>query len=241
MFCKKLISIVCGLVMVSIMGCGGDVKDGVITNEIPLPTDFALNLYCKDMGIYPEACILDDPENPFRMVSISENVYEEDGEGNQVLVSETNKLDLADSCPSAKSRFYLWATALAKSPSGENQFYTADALHDLYTEGGSENVRNQAIKAYRAVLDSFFDSATYFVADWLPDEPAYAVALKDLVGDRLWDSSGANLEPLYDEPELGAEALGEWGYALVVVLEFQYDDFGNIIDVVEKRIVHKIE
>jgi hypothetical protein len=241
MFCKKLMSMACGLVMVSIMSCGGDVKDGVITDDIPLPVDTALNLYCEDVGIYPDACVLDDPENPFRMVGITENVYEEDEDGNKVLVSETNKFGLADECPSAKSLFYLWATALAKSPSGENQFNTADALHALYTEGGSENARVQAIKAYRAVLDSFFDSATFYEADWLPDEPVYAVALKDLVGDRLWDPSGANLEPLYDEPEFGAEALGEWGYALKVVLAFEYDDLGNIIDVVEKRIVNKIE
>jgi hypothetical protein len=240
MLYNRLILIALSLVIVIATGCT-DVEDGDVTNEITLLTDTSLDLYCEDMGVYPETCVLEDPDNPFFMVSITENVYEEDDEGNEVLVSEGNKFELADDCPSAKSKVYLWATALAKNPSGENQFFTADAFHQLYTEGGSENAREQAIKAYRAVLDHFFYSATYYTADWLPEEPSYGVLLKDLVGARLYDATEVNLEPLYDSPEFGMEALGQWGYVLDVVLEFEYDDNGNVVGIVEKIIVNKIE
>jgi hypothetical protein len=55
----------------------------------------------------------------------------------------------------AKARFYFWATALARRPSGENQFYTALALHELFDANSNvlskdELVRAQALKAYRS-------------------------------------------------------------------------------------------
>lgn len=234
---KKILLILLSVVVLAAVGCA-DVEDGDTTDEFDLPTGTRIRLACEDMGVYPETCVLDDSKNPFRMVSITENVYEEDEDGNKVLVSEGNKFDLADGCPSAKSLVYLWATALARGPSGENQFMTADAFHQLYTEGGSENAREQAIKAYRAVLDHFFYSATFYEVDYLPEEPTYPVMLKDLVGARVYDASEANLEPLYDRPEFGMEALGEWGYSLTVVLEYEYDDNGNVIGTKEKRVVN---
>jgi hypothetical protein len=207
---RRLVLIALSLVIVFIMGC--DVEDGEITNAVELPMDTELDLYCENAGIHPENCILDDPDNPFRTVSITENVYGEDDEGNQVQILETNKFDLADGCPSTKSLFYLWATALAKGPSGENQYYTAQSLHQLYTEGGSENAKEQAKKAYRAVLDNFFDSATWYNAWWVDEDTFYPVAIKDLVAQNLMEPSEVNLLPLYDDRVFALQELGEWGY-----------------------------
>jgi hypothetical protein len=214
MFLKRFLLIISSLVIVFAVGCsGGD--DGQTSNEIPLATDIILSLFCEDEGVYPETCVLDNPDNPFLNVNITEDVYEEDADGNSVLVSEGNKSLLAWDCPTAKCKFYLWATALARVPTGENQFNTASSLHELYTEssGTNELVREQAIKAYRSVLDNFYDSNTYWTADWLPDEPAYAVLLRDQVGMRLYDPSGDGLLTLYDDPYYALEALGEWGYS----------------------------
>jgi len=223
MFLKRLATIILSLALLTALGCGSD--DGQVTNTIELPTDTLLTLYCADVGIYPETCILDDPENPYR----------------QVAVNEANKWDLNDAAPSPKARFYLWATALAKSAGapGENQFFAARALHELFTAGGSVNAQEQAKRAYRSVLDNFYGSETFIEVWYLPEKPFYPVPLKDWVGENIWDPTGDNLVPLYDAPEFGAEALGQWGYSLVVVLENEYNEDGVIIGVKEKRIVEK--
>jgi hypothetical protein len=146
--------------MVPLLGllaaCGGS-EGGYEVDQVELPVDYTLNLYCEDAGIADSRCILDDPENPYA----------------RSLVNDENKFELYDESPSAKSDFYLWATALARAPTGENQYYTALSLHDLYTQGGSEVARNQAKRAYRSLLDNYFDSLTFFegspTLDLLPD------------------------------------------------------------------------
>ena len=151
----------------------------------------------------PENCILDDPDNPFANANINmENVW-----------------DLEKECPSPKSKFYLWATILAKIPTGEYQYFTAKSLHELYTAGGSENAKEQAKKAYRGVLDHFFDSVTWWNAWWVDEDTYYAVILRDMVGKSLYDPSGIfdeeddqNLLPLYNDPALALADLSEWGY-----------------------------
>lgn len=125
--------------------CGGGGNGSAVGDTTSLPTDFRLDLYCGDMGIANEQCVLDDPNNPFRDSN----------------VTETNKWDLYDQLTSAKAKFYLWATALANNPTGENQFYTALSLQELYTDGGSLNSQDQAKRAYRSVLDNYYDSVTY--------------------------------------------------------------------------------
>jgi hypothetical protein len=135
-------------------GCSGSDGDSTDTTQIELPVDFALTLSCENAGIFPEKCVLFDPENPYLAVYIDEE----------------NKWDLHNASPSAKSNYYLWTTTLARTPNGENQYYTASALHTLFTEGGSTNAKTQAIRAYRSVLDNFYDDVTYFIADWLPKD-----------------------------------------------------------------------
>jgi hypothetical protein len=198
------------LLLVTLSGCGAG--DGQISNTIILPTDTLLTLYCENVGVYPETCVLDDPNNPYRKVTIT----------------ETNKFTLSTGAPSAKSRFYLWATVMAQSPSGENQFYVASSLHELYTEGRSNNARTQAIKAYRSVLNNFIGSLTYWKADWLKDTlPTYAVPLKDWTGMRVYDPRSDNLLTLFpnsiSDPTVsanqsqfdGLQQLGAWppGYS----------------------------
>lgn len=196
-------------------GCDGapGPNDGEIINAIILPTDTLLNLACEDVGIFAERCVLQDPENPFARVAI----IEFDVNNPQA----TNKFSLFNSIPQgrvgAKARFYFWATALARRPSGENQFYTALALHELWNYNSDPIVRTQALKAYRSVLDNFFGSVTVFTccpAVSPTGEPIpFAVGLNELTADNLYrtDATGyARLVP--GDPLLVLSLLLEWGY-----------------------------
>lgn len=186
--------LISGLLLVFLTSC--DSTGGNIINEVPLPTDYTLNLYGPDAGIYPDTSILDDPENPYADANLNmENVW-----------------DLNDECPSPKARFYLWGTILAKIPIGEYQYFTAKSLHELYTAGGSENARNQAIRGYRAMLDYFFDSVTWWKAEWLTEETYYAVLLRNMVAKSLYDPAEMNLLPLYSDPVMALADMSEWGY-----------------------------
>ena len=130
-----------------------------------MPTDTLLNLRCAEVGINDETCVLIDAENPFRYVAIAEFDVNLDMQG---LPQPPNfKFNLNNDIPAgptgAKARFYLWATALAKAPySGENQWYTARALHEVFTANADPLIQAQAIKAYRSVLDNFFGTVTFF-------------------------------------------------------------------------------
>lgn len=190
----KLTVILLSLAIFIISGC--DPKDGTLLTELELPTDYTLNLFSVNEGIHPDTSVLDDPENPYANASVGmENVW-----------------DLNDECPSAKAKFYLWATILANIPIGEHQYFTAKSLHELYTVGGSENAREQAKKAYRATLDHFFASVTWWQAEWIIEETYYAVLIRNLVAESLYDPSNMNLMPLYNDPVLALADLSEWGY-----------------------------
>jgi len=191
---QKIILI--GLVAIAFLLTSCDSKGGSISTEVELPLDNMLTLYCENAGVHPETCVLDDPDNPYANANINmDNVW-----------------DLEEECPSAKSKYYLWATILAKIPIGEYQYFTATSLHELYTVGGSENAKEQAKKAYRVVLDQFFNSVTWWNAWWIDEDTYYAVILKDMVGENLYDPSEMNLLPLYSDPALALADLSEWGY-----------------------------
>ena len=157
----KILSVfLLGAFVLVFAGCAEerDVSDGQLSNTIILPTDTLLNLACADVGINDETCVLSDPENPFRNTATFEfDVNNPNG---------PSKFDLFDGIPAgptgAKARFYLMASALARRPSGENQWYTARALHELYTYNDDELIRLQALKAYRSNLDNFFGSVSFF-------------------------------------------------------------------------------
>jgi len=161
-------------------------EDIVPEGKIVLPTDTLLNLYCADVGITIDPCVLDDPENPYRQTATREfDVNDPDAETKFALF-----LDIPPGPTGAKARFYLWATALARRPSGENQYYTAVALHELFTAAGDPIIREQALKAYRSVWDNFFGSVTVFecCGEFFPfprDDTAFAFPLNELVLEAL--------------------------------------------------------
>ncbi len=191
---KRSLLIVLSLVLIIIAGC--DRKNGTLVDVVDLPTDYILDLYSANEGIHPDTSILDDPANPYAKANLNmENVW-----------------DLNDASPSPKAKFYLWASILANIPVGEHQYFTAKSLHELYTAGGSENAKEQAKKAYRATLDHFFDDVTWWKADWIEEETYYAVLIRNLVGENLYDPSEQNLLPLYSDPVLALADLSEWGY-----------------------------
>ena len=173
-----------------------DIEGGDVVDETSLPLDSKIDLYCEDAGVFPDPCILDDPANPYARAN----------------VSEQTKFDLNDGAPSAKSRFYLWATMLARNPSGENQYYTALSLHEVYSETASPVIQAQTRKAYRSVLDNFFESATFFVIPVTQGEVAFATPLKDSAGANLYQPTDASLVSLYTDPIFALEEMSQWGY-----------------------------
>ena len=193
-------------------------RDGVLINTVVLPTDVVLNLNCANVGIHPETCVLEDPENPFVGTPIRE--FDVNNPGAE------NKFDLFNSLPpgptGAKARFYLWATALARQPSGENQYYTALALHELFDANSNaldkdELIREQALKAYRSVLDNFFGSVTAFecCADVSPDgrPVAFPNGLNEIVADNLYRTDATGFLRLVEgDPLLVLSLFGDWGY-----------------------------
>ena len=114
---KALLMLVMALL---VAGCGVDNDDGDVVDTIALPTDDTapLRLECENVGIYTESCVLDDPNNPYA----------------GVIVSEDTKFELGADTPSATAAFYLWATALANGAGapGENQFFVALNLQRLW-------------------------------------------------------------------------------------------------------------
>lgn len=225
---KKLSLLLLGLVVLVNMGCKSGSpgsSDGVIINEIVLPTDLVLNLACIDVGVYLEKCILEDEANPYRFVATGEFVEDEpDADIGKFLLSE----QIPAGPTGAKARFYLWATALARRASGENQYYTARALHEVWTEQvgagfGDPIIQDQAKRAYRAVLDYFFGAVVFFEADFfvppLVPDLKYSFIISDLVGQNLYDD--AVFDPLWPDPIStdpvatsfrAKEAMSAWGF-----------------------------
>ena len=228
---KLVFAAVMGFAALVTAGCSSgerDSGDGVAITSITLPTDVVLNLACENVGIHPETCVLDDPENPFATTTITESSATSDG----------NKFDLFNAIPAgpsgAKARFYLWATALARRASGENQFYTALALHELYDANSNvldqdELVQAQALKAYRSLLDNFFGSVTVFTccpaASPTGDPVAFAIPLNELTADNLYRTDATGYRRLVPgDPILVLQLLLEWGYSYQAATPPNFDD-----------------
>ncbi len=214
-----LIMVLFGLVILFTSGCKEPSdSDGVNITTIVLPTDTLLNLNCADLGINSETCVLDDPENPFRSVATNEyDVNNPDAE---------TKFDLANKIPAgpsgAKARFYLWATALARRASGENQWYTARALHELFDANSDPIVREQALRAYRSVLDNFFGSVTFFECC---GGVSFSATLNELVADDLYRTEATGWVRLVPgDPLLVLSLLSEWGYTYRPATPPDYND-----------------
>ena len=125
--------IVCSLAVL-VAACGKDSGDGDVVTDLRIPSDIVLNLFCADIGINDNRCVLDDPDNPYARADVNND----------------NKFDLAmPLAGNPKAQFYLWATALANDRTGENQMFAARALYDLSNMSCSELVQSQALRAYR--------------------------------------------------------------------------------------------
>jgi hypothetical protein len=213
-------------------GCDDRDLEGVIINTLVLPTDTLVNLACENVGIANETCILGDPENPW----VNTPIIEFDPNNPDV----TNKFELFNSIPAgptgAKARYYFWATALARRQSGENQFYTALALHELWNLNSDPIIQEQALKAYRSVLQNFFGSVTVFTCcpGLSPDgEPVpFPIGLNELTADNLYrtDATGfARLVP--GDPLLVISLLLEWGFTYRPANPPNFDD--GVVSVIQ--------
>ena len=203
------------LVAFSAIACDGErtADDGRLFNEVILPTDTLLNLACIDVGIGQETCVLEDTENPFVTVSIPE--FDPNNP------DQISKFDLISEIPigpsGAKARFYFWATALARRQSGENQYFTALALHELFDANSDPLIQEQALKAYRSVLDNFFGSVVFFTccSAVSPDgQPVpFPITLNELVADNLFRTDATGFVRLVPgDPILTISLIGEWGF-----------------------------
>ncbi len=191
---KTLYALAASLMAVTMSGCGGSAADnGQIITQVQLPTDAFSYLYCPEVGVGEEGCVLEDPANVYSRSAVTD-------------VTKWLLLDDIDGMASKKPMFYLWATALARLPSGENQFYTAQTLHTIFSLEQSELARDQAKKAYRSLLDNFYGSVTfdstgqiqYFLRDW--------------TADRIVNPATAGLPQLFDSQAVAIQALNDWGY-----------------------------
>lgn len=194
--------------MFLLSGCGKSSSDGDVENEIDLPTDDtrAFDLFCRDIGLFLESCVLDDPDNPYARVAMTNEI----------------KFELDEDAPSATARFYLWATALARGAGapGENQFYVALNLHRMWASSNSEIIRLQALRAYQSYLDNFFDSVTFFEIPLDSDE-FFPFSLNEFTGQLLFDPT--NVANTYTSARLfspdpnvnkdkASQEIAEWGY-----------------------------
>ncbi|MEM9403880.1 MAG: hypothetical protein AAGA44_15515 [Pseudomonadota bacterium] len=238
----KWILAICTSAAVFLAGCEGtseerDENDGEIINSIILPTDVVLNLFCADVGINQENCVLEDPENPFATTTIVE--FDQSNPGAE------NKFELFNSIPpgpqGAKARFYFWATALARRQSGENQFYTALALHELFDANSNvleqdELIRAHALRAYRSLLDNFFGSVTVFTCcpgaspEGIP--VPFPVPLNELTADNLYRTDATGFRRLVaGDPLLVQSLLLDWGYVYQPANPPNFDD--GVVSVIE--------
>ena len=207
-----------GLFVLGATGCESPGEgDGIVANAIVLPTDVVLDLACANVGINEEQCVLLDPANPYINIKVSEfDINNPDA---------ITKFDLNEQIPAgptgAKARFYLWATALARSPSGENQWYTARALHELWDANGDELIQDQAIRAYRSVLDNFFGSVTFFTFGGATTSRQ----LNAQVADDLYRPAATGFRVLIEGGQRAVlEVLTEWGYTYIPATPPNFDN-----------------
>ncbi len=206
-------------------GCNDADEGGIAINAIVLPSDTLLNLACANVGVGSERCVLEDPENPF----VTTPIIEFDADNPDT----ANKFDLFNSIPpgpeGAKARFYFWATALVGRQSGENQYFTALALHELWDLNGDPIIQEQALKAYRSVLDNFFGQVTVFTCcpGLSPDgEPVpFPVGTNELAVDALYRTDATGFDRLIPgDPLLVISQLLEWGYTYQPANPPNFDD-----------------
>ena len=119
-------------------------------------TGIEFELFDPTEGVHPSKVTLNNPRNPFREFGVSD---------------DTKFAILGDG--GNAGAFYAWAALLAKIPIGENQFFTAVKLRDLYesnelAEEDREMVRRMAVAGFQAVLDCFPESLLFDASGTVP-------------------------------------------------------------------------
>jgi len=114
-------------------------------------TGIQFELFDATEGVHPSKVTLDNPRNPFREFNIGEET----------------RFDILTDGGNAGA-FYAWATLLANVPVGENQYYAATKLRDIFQanevpQQDREIVRQMAIDGFQRVLDCFPDSVFFDV------------------------------------------------------------------------------
>ncbi|NNE19535.1 MAG: hypothetical protein HKN10_13755 [Myxococcales bacterium] len=119
-------------------------------------TGIQFELFDPTEGIHPSTVTLSNPRNPFREFGVSDDTkFAIFGNGGNA------------------GAFYAWATILADIPIGENQFFTAVKLRDIYqsnevAEEDRETVRQMAIAGFQTVLDCFPESLLFDASGTVP-------------------------------------------------------------------------
>jgi len=151
-------------------------------------TGIQFELFDVTEGIHPSKVTLNNPRNPFREFNVGEDT----------------KFDILDSGGNAGA-FYAWATVLAGQPTGENQFYTATKLRDIFlanevTQEDRGTVRQMAIDGFQRVLDCFPNSVFFDVTGTFSRRLATSAYLEILelggVPQGDWVLTETNGEPL---------------------------------------------
>ena len=190
---KACYAFAASFVVVALAGCGGAASDnGQVVNTVELPTGPLTYLYCPDIGVGEETCVLEDPANAYARSAIN----------------GTTKWDLATAAPSPLAKFYLWATAHVRDAQGENQFFAAESLHSVFSQEGSVLAQEQAKRGYRSLLDNFYGSVVFTG----PVEAQTSNLLRNWVADRLVNPASAGLSQLYDSQSAALQAIDDWGY-----------------------------
>ncbi|MBT8452016.1 MAG: hypothetical protein KJO40_08640 [Deltaproteobacteria bacterium] len=131
--------------MLAVAACGDDGEYEFGFNT----TGIEFELFDPTEGVHPSKVTLSNPRNPFRQSGVSDDTkFAIIGDGGNA------------------GAFYAWATILAEIPIGENQFFTAIKLRDLYlsnevAEEDRDTVRQMAIDGFQVVLDCFPESLLF--------------------------------------------------------------------------------
>jgi hypothetical protein len=129
---------------------GCNPADGTVTG---VASNDGFSLYCPNVGINDNQCVLSDPENPYANDT----------------VDDVTKWTLSSAASNARDKFYVWSTALAADPSGENQYNVALSLHELYDDNANAAAHSQAKLAYKSALDNFFSGTTGSAGEFVAD------------------------------------------------------------------------
>jgi len=108
-------------------------------------------------------------------------------------------------------------------------------LHELFDANSNaiskdELIREQALKAYRSVLDNFFSSVTIFTCcpGASPDGQtpvAFAIPLNELTADNLYRTDATGFRRLVEgDPILVLELFVDWGYTYQPATPPNYDN-----------------